>query len=682
MDRRSTSARFARAACAWLAFATAIGGCDAPSSNGEGHGGDRCVTCHEGIEQAHGPIPADECTICHGGDGASQSATGAHVAIPEDWAEIRGAGLPPAPEGFIKDFASDQLDAIDPAYVRFINPGDIRVVWSSCGRCHPGQARSMPNSVMTTNAGHYYPTLLLAGLQEDRLAHYGSYAASDPDCDPAIEGTVCEVRRLVPPDRDALLSVVSGGDPAEIERVAYEHYLAKNCNTCHQGGYPRNDSPGLYRSTGCTSCHMLYGELGNYEGGDPTIPRGVPVHPLRHEITRAVTTQQCATCHFQGGRIGLLYQGIREGGFGGASTPEFGLAIDRTLYGHAAGYYFTDEDTRNDVDETPPDVHFQRGMHCADCHVGAEVHGDGRLYSSSKHQVDLRCEDCHGDSRVAARPDPDGFFRTSRGRALPQLSVSGGDVVLTGVVDGVEHRVPQPARLLAPGGGANDEMRAAMGDDASGFSHVDTLTCDTCHTSYNLTCIGCHVSYDLRLSQVDYQTGTVTPGLTRGGRASYTLDQVLIGQGPDGRAQTVVASQQVDMTVIGASAFGVDDGTVLVGTRIDARRTVGRFRHANGSVANNGFAPFFQHTTSRGSRGCDACHRRDDTPEEMARARGVYGFGTGEFLLDADDGSQVDGLRFLDDAGEPTTTWVHPGTGPLPAPRRDRALGFALDALP
>lgn len=665
-----------------LVLALLAVGCDRGPRRGEGGGGDQCLSCHRGIEQAHGPIPADECTICHGGDGSAREKARAHVPIPDNWAEVRGDGLPPAPEGFIEDFASDQLDAIDPAYVRFINPGDIRVMWSSCGRCHPSQARSMPNSVMTTNAGHYYPTLLLAGLQDEPLALYGSYEATDPDCDPSIPGTVCEVRRLVPPGREAILDVVGTGDAGAIEALAYDHYLAKNCNTCHQAGYPRNDSTGLYRSTGCTGCHMIYGELGSYEGGDPTIPRGVPVHPLRHEITRAVTTQQCATCHFQGGRIGLLYQGIREGGFGAAWTPEHAEPIDRTLYGHAAGYYFTDEDTRNTFDETPPDVHFERGMHCADCHVGAEVHGDGRLYSTSKHQVDLRCEDCHGDATTPAAPGDDGFFRTARGRRLPQLSVDAdGAVVLTGIVDGAEHRVPQPALLLAPGGGATDEMRAAMGPMASGFSHVGNLTCDTCHTSYNQTCVGCHVSYDLRLSQVDYQTGQITPGLTRGSRSAYTLDTVLLGQAPDGRIQTVVPSQQVQMAVIGADDFGTADGEVLVGAR-DGDRTIGAFREAFGSTANNGFAPFFQHTTSRHARGCATCHRRDDSAEELERVRGVYGFGTGEFLLEAHDGRMIDGLRFLADDGTPTTTWVHPGTGPVPEARRDRALGVQLDALP
>ena len=58
--------------------------------------------------------------------------------------------------------------------------------------------------------------------------------------------------------------------------------------------------------------------------------------------------------------------------------------------------------------------------------------------------------------------------------------------------------------------------------------------------------------------------------------------------------------------------------------------------------------------------------------------RGVYGYGTGEFMLDNPHGESVDALRFLDDDGNPITTWVHEGTGPLAPEVRERALGVIL----
>jgi hypothetical protein len=430
---------------------------------------------------------------------------------------------------------------------------------------------------------------------------------------------------------------------------------------------------------------MIYGEDGLYTGGDPTIPRGTPVHPSKHTITVAIPSEQCATCHFQGGRIGLLYRGIREGGFNEANTPPNAARIMRSLYGHAAGYYITDEDTTNDIDETPPDIHYQRGMECADCHLGRDVHGDGKIYRSSKYQVSIRCEDCHGTVREAITEDAGGGFSTREGTRLTHMRrIDNGDVVLRGFVSGRDHVVSQVVQLLAPGGGGSDRMRESMAPNGDGWSHTDALTCDTCHTNHMQMCIGCHVSLDLRLNQIDFQTGRSSPGLTRGSRTTYTLDHLLLGTGRDGKVQSVAPSQQVQMAVLGSERFGTEDGEVLHGARLPdgegGTRVVGKFRHAQGSQANHGFAPFVQHTTTSNAKRCDACHRRDDSAEERTRVRGVYGFGTGEFMIQGHEGELVDGLQFLAEDGTQLTTWAHPGSGPVEETIRNRALGVVLDA--
>jgi hypothetical protein len=659
------SLRTARAVLWGIGFGLLLSACDdepAPAVLG-------CLGCHEGIEQVHDPIAADECVICHGGNALTADKAQAHVTVPANWAEIRGSGLPPSPYGFIRDFAPDQLDQLDPAYLKFINPGDIRVVAQTCGQCHPDQASTMGKSVMSTNAGHYYPTLYLAGLIDEPKAVYASYGAKDDACDPSVPGTVCELPVLRPPSQAVIEAALDSDDPTDLKRVAYEHYLAKNCNTCHQAGFPRNNSPALYRSAGCSSCHVVYATSGVYEGGDPTIPKGVPVHPSKHRITTAIPAKQCATCHFQGGRIGLAFRGIRENGFGAAQTPPNAQAINETLYGHAPGYYLTDEDTTNDVDETPPDIHFERGMHCVDCHQGTDVHGDGRIYDNAKEQVDIRCEDCHGTPRAGISPDSHGDFRASGGRKIPNLSrKADGSIVLRGYVDGKDHPVLQIAAELNERG-AGSKMHRAMAPNADDWSHADSLTCDTCHTSYTLQCVGCHVSYDLRFEQLDYQTGLLSPGLTRGSRKTFTLDQVLLGTAPDGRVQTVHASQQVQMSVVDA------EGQVRLGERGADDKIRGHFRESRAAgQANNGFLPFFQHTTTNKPRTCSSCHRTDDTPEEWVRVRGVYGYGTGQFMLEGPNGQMVDALQFKDDQGRPITDWVYRGTGPVAEDVEGRAM--------
>jgi len=593
----------------------------------------------------------------------------AHVLPPEDFAEVRGDDLPLAAHGFIRDMPPEKLDLLDPAYVRFINPGDVRVLDETCGECHAEHVRNVRRSVMTTNSGHYMPTRFYAGLQ-GRDAIYGSYGAEDTGYTGAIEGTVPRLDVLLPPQEAEIEAAFATGDRAEIESVAYSHYLAKNCNTCHAAGYPRNNSAALYRSTGCSSCHFLYAQDGVYRGADEAMPKSYPVYPERHEITSDITVEQCATCHFQGGRIGLLFRGIREGGF--SETPEHAEVWNENVYGHTAGYYILDEDTTNSVDETPPDLHYAAGMVCVDCRVDSDVHCYGNPSSTEKYQVDLRCEDCHGTVREAQSPDNKDVYHTQSGRALTQLYTNAeGNVALKGRVSGEEHVVPQPA-LILPELSEDSDMHQAMAPNGADWAHPDSLTCDTCHTSYNQQCLGCHVTMDMRLSQIDYQTGTKTAGLTTGSRADYTLDHTVLCQAPDGRVQSCNSSQQVQLTVIGS------DGEVVFGEETKAG-VVGRFRENAEHTGVTGWSPFFQHTSSRSPRVCSTCHRTDDSEAEWARVKGVYGYGTGEFILQNPDGDPVDALQFLDAGGNAMTSFVHEGTGPVSAEARERALGVELE---
>lgn len=73
-----------------------------------------------------------------------------------------------------------------------------------------------------------------------------------------------------------------------------------------------NDNPGDFRSSGCSACHVVYandrdprhsaiyakfGNMGTSQQVDPTIPKDVSGHPLKHEFTRQIPTSQCMICH-------------------------------------------------------------------------------------------------------------------------------------------------------------------------------------------------------------------------------------------------------------------------------------------------------------------------------------------------------------------------------------------------
>ncbi len=612
-----------------------------------------CVGCHRpltmsgerfGIEEAH-PWEPLTCTECHGGNASASTRLAAHVS----------PGDGPA---YLKRLTSDEIDAVTPEYLRFVNPGDLRVAPQACGAagCHPAHVASVPKSVMSTYAAHYTLPRYLAGVQ-GREAIYGAVDIVDPDFDPetAPLGAVEELQAL------------RGATTPRFEmQGVLDEYLPKACPTCHSYVFGPNDAAGVYRSSGCTSCHMVYADNGLSQSTDPMIGKSFPSHPISHRLTSAIPVEQCAHCHFQGGRIGLAYRGIREGGFAPELTPLMGETLGRPLYGHDADYYFTDEDTLNREDETPPDLHFSAGMSCADCHVGGDVHGDGNLYSSERQQVGIRCEDCHGTIREEISADGEDIFRNSAGFRLKRLSRDESGVVrLRLALRPVDLVVTQIAERVQ----SSPRMAEAMGVDESGFSHTDSLECYTCHTSWRQSCFGCHAGVDDRGTARNRTTGETTIGAIPARRDDYSLDFYALGVNEGGKITPLCSSMSMFLSY-----------TDELGNRIldDVPRTSG-----DGKLGF-GWNPFHHHTVSRIPQNCDRCHPTGDaeSPTNRDLLRETYGFGNGNTPVVDGAGTVYDASAFLDEDGELHSDFPHPNTGPIPAHVRERALGIVVTPQP
>lgn len=104
------------------------------------------------------------------------------------------------------------------------------------------------------------------------------------------------------------------------------------CSKCHIGEE---------KTTSCTTCHEDYG----------TYPEG---------HGKKVSMDKCVNCH--GKRSGAGYTGY--------------LAGFKKKGPH-------------------PDIHYEKGLECMDCHTTSEIHGDGKTYDSQFIAVKTRCEDCH-----------------------------------------------------------------------------------------------------------------------------------------------------------------------------------------------------------------------------------------------------------------------------------------------
>lgn len=646
----------------------------APAQIPLGAQGCQLASCHgdartgPSIEQAH-PGAELSCTDCHGGDPTATTATPAHVA-PTGELAIEA-------DGYLKNLGVAQLDAVDPDYLRFVNPGDYRVAERSCGAgsqanggsgCHQTLVETAPRSIMTTFTGHFVPVRHQAGLQ-GRDALVGSRAVESLAVEGARpRGAVARIDQAQVPHREA---------PRDELHTALDHYVPKNCTKCHAADFGLNDAPGNYRSSGCTSCHVVYEDDGRSRSSDPSRSNQRLPHPARHEITTAIPTGQCEHCHYQGARIGLLYQGILEWGFSGEPPAE---PIDEIMHGRDPGFYLDGGQTY------PADLHHRAGMQCADCHVGKDVHGDGQIYSMAKFQVSIRCENCHGtvdagliEGQATAPllpegqpnvdcqppPDPEGRFLNCNGDPLKglrrrpdgrvELSLSSGDGALV---------VPQVHDLLR--GGLNPRMNRAMGRDAvTQATHTEILECEACHTSHRQYCFGCHVTMDYGSERRNHLTGLLTPGSEVTERFDTSFDLLFMGVNHRGKIGTACPSMQLFVSAVEPDGQG--GRRTLIDHQI--RTTATGKRGFNWSVD----AP---HTTSRNVQPCSRCHADASRDCSTEQARQSYGFGTGRFTHADGSGVTYDLTQMLAADGTALVDFSHEGQGPVPIQVIDRALSL------
>ncbi len=609
-----------------------------------------CLSCHAplngdneyvGIEDAH-PGAALSCTDCHGGNASVLDKVNAHVAAP---ATIDSAAA-------ARRLTSVELDAIDSRYIRWINPSDYRVVDETCGQsdCHEDISRRAPSSIMTTFAGHFDIPLYFTGRQDDRNAIYG---VRDQSADVYVgeEGTsqMLETLETVVLTEDSSLSDFT------------THYLDKGCPRCHVWNFGPNDTRGDFRSSGCAGCHMVYGNDGLSTSGDPTINRDDPAHAVKHVLTTAIPDSQCEHCHYRGNRIGTMYRGLRESARL-EETPNR-TTVQQSLHGHVPGFYVDDDDTTNSVDETAPDIHFTAGLGCIDCHVGGDVHGDGKLYSAHDLQVGIECTDCHGTEDSAAEPDGDGVFRNGKGFALRHLEAGVDGPVLRSPTDGEAHYPEQLVDLV--GSNESPEFVASHIRNNDGFSHLDTMECYSCHSSWTQSCFGCHVTVDARENGKSLINGEETPGAIAGSRSWVITDYFALGLNAKGRITPMAPQEKMFFTAIVPCESGSADCTLDTETNAPGKLVFDQqVRRTHDDKLGMGFGPIVPHTVSATSQPCDRCHLREDE-SNVGIVNELIGRGSGRVQIPDGDGVMYDLTQVLDENDDPIVGLAHSGSDVL-----------------
>jgi len=591
-----------------------------------------CMSCHNGsahndyggpgLENPHPFSGAATilCSECHGGNGAGSDLAASHVPPPPQIGDrafqdvnatayfnrLTLAGIDKYPDYTVNGVTYTSID-----YLRFINPGDLRVTKAGlgCGSCHGPHSELVERSLLATSAGILSGAMYAIGVENSLPGSAGDYhdTASDlafrpvvdPDFifDPARVGAVAEmveypvfsVRNQNGPDDifqnpaydspnlvndiQADGRVITGSPLANL----FHEQVAFTCGDCHLGSAGANNRYGDFRSSGCTACHMRYSQDGKSRSTDPNINKLEPVdpdqiddperpHTDRHLIKGVAKTLQtgefvpgiddhtCAGCHQGSNRTVLQYWGIRldqnqdvhQGNQYPANPDSFvrtfndtrlfdPVVNNNTFNGRNGNQYLLDEDyDGDDRDDTPPDVHYEAGLGCIDCHGTHDVHGGSvsdlpnqRILSRQEQQVGIRCEDCHGsvESYAATAPAADyqgvitDLAMDREGNPLRNVRrASLGQYYLTSRLTGNVHYVPQTRDVVVDSGKlhpttndpiysskASYAMGRADGDPsngigpvqtggvAAGFSHSDTMSCVSCHASWTNNCIGCHL---------------------------------------------------------------------------------------------------------------------------------------------------------------------------------------------
>ena len=303
---------------------------------------ERCLTCHQGIEEistSH-PIETFGCVSCHGGDGQALDKERAHEGL------LGGR-----------------------------NPGALTAAGEACGQegCHINTSNlyrspveTVPLIPMATKAGEITELAYTYGWQKDLLSRYG----------------VFEVTGYNGQDKEQLEERDLASDKLELfspSNNPLQQKLSENCLAdCHL-----NTGAGEIETAqhlaGCAACHTPYRSGGTYQGEDPTINRAEPGHAPEHKLTIAIPYTQCNACHNQG------IHSISKIEFLPREDIPVGAITDPNADKNQAYYIPGAQYALCEVE-----------LDCIDCHTHNEVMGDGHLTGNKKAAQTIACYDCHG----------------------------------------------------------------------------------------------------------------------------------------------------------------------------------------------------------------------------------------------------------------------------------------------
>jgi len=334
-----------------------------------------CLTCHNPDKKAmHLTFERAGCTDCHGGNAGVNRDKG----LAKDSIQFndikRQAHVQPR-LSLWKDSAANPagiwFQTIEETadFIRFVNPGDLRVADLSCGPCHAEEVRNVNKSMMRHGGMLWGAASYNNGSFPFKNTVFGEFYTRGglpaigftvpPPSETTTQGTgiLPQLAPLYPwqvTQPGNILRIFERGgrrqleigvpDPDEEPGRPKNRLSNRGLGTLNRTdpvfiGLQKtrlldptlnfigsNDAPGDYRSGGCTACHVVYandrspvhsqkyaksGNQGMSQSADEMIPKNEPGHPLSHVMVKSAPTSQCMTCHMHPGTNMLAtYQGL------------------------------------------------------------------------------------------------------------------------------------------------------------------------------------------------------------------------------------------------------------------------------------------------------------------------------------------------------------------------------------
>lgn len=279
-----------------------------------------CRSCHTQTDSASmHPLAGVNlgCTDCHGGDASVFKPA---EAKPEDAAYMaalrRAHVLPRFPLAWHWPSSANPvrsytlLNREDPAFVRFVNPGDYRVAPLACGACHQRIIDAAVRSLMATTAMFWGGAAYNNGILPYKHYLLGEYYTEDgkaaellnpvkPDANMTTKGVLpalwplprwettptpdifriferggrvsgtlfpetglpndsADIQQLQEPGRPDIHAGNRGSGTGSRISISLLNLYKTRLNDPDLWFLGTNDQPGDYRSSGCSACHVVY----------------------------------------------------------------------------------------------------------------------------------------------------------------------------------------------------------------------------------------------------------------------------------------------------------------------------------------------------------------------------------------------------------------------------------------